>query len=47
MGATDWRSPLDPTDKEIADKGRVVAQAQAQAQALGLVPPPVCINGLG
>ena len=28
-GATGWRSPPDPTDKQIADKGQVVAQAQA------------------
>ena len=43
QGTTGWRSPPDPTDKQTIDKGQVVAQAQA----LGLVSPPVCINGLG
>ena len=28
-GATGWRSPPDPTDKQTIDKGQVVAQAQA------------------
>ena len=32
-GATGWRSPLDPTDKQTVYKGQVVAKAQA----LGLV----------
>ena len=43
LSATGWRSPPDSTDKQTVDKGQVVAQAQA----LGLVSPPVCINGLG
>ena len=29
LGATGWRSPPDPTDKQTVDKGQVVAQAQA------------------
>ena len=29
LGATGWRSPPDPTDKRTADKGQVVARAQA------------------
>ena len=33
LNTTGWRSPPDPTDKQTADKGQVVAQAQA----LGLV----------
>ena len=33
QGATGWRSPSDPTDKQTVDKVQVVAQAQA----LGLV----------
>ena len=27
QGATGWRSPPDPTNKQTVDKGRVVAQA--------------------
>ena len=33
QGATGWRSPPDPTDKQTVDKGQVVAHDQA----LGLV----------
>ena len=44
LGATVWRSPSDPADKQTADKGQVVAQAQAQA--LNLCQVPVHINGL-
>ena len=29
QGATGWRSPPDPTDKQTVDKGQVVAPAQA------------------
>ena len=29
QGATGWRSPPDPTDKQTVDKGQVVAQALA------------------
>ena len=28
-GATGWRSPPDPTDKQTTDKGQGVTQAQA------------------
>ena len=33
QGATGWRSPPDPTNKQTVDKGQVVAQDQT----LGLV----------
>ena len=32
LGATGWRSPPDPTNKQTADKGQVVALAQPLEQ---------------
>ena len=31
-GATGWRSPPDPTDKQTSDKGQVVTPAQPLEQ---------------
>ena len=31
-GGTGWRAPPDPTDKQTADKGQVVAPAQPLEQ---------------
>ena len=34
-GATGWRSPPDPTDKQTTDKGQVVAPSQPLERVSG------------